>query len=316
MNFKNLIKAGLIVCCLGFMVSCSEDKDDTGSENQDAYKTDVYLTDAPIDDANVDAAFITVANVMVNGKAVEGFQKTTINVSSLQNGSTELLGDLNLKSGTTSSITLVLDNETDASGNAPGNYVLTTDGEKKALTSGSGEIVLSDGAEIMASDDNQLILDFDLRKAIVSEAQGEYSFVNDAKLAGSVRAVNKANAGTITGTVDNMDSSSADAMVVFAYKKGTYSEAETQADGGARFAGAVTSSAVNKSSGDFALHFLEEGEYELHFASYDDTDEDAQLEFQGEVEATSATDLDLMGINVTAESETNVEVNISGILGL
>ncbi|MFD1096218.1 DUF4382 domain-containing protein [Salegentibacter chungangensis] len=317
MNKKDVFKTGLMLLFMSFMVSCSEDNDDMGSENPEAYNTEVYLTDAPIDDANVQAAFVTVTNVMVNGKAIEGFEKTTVEISSLTNGETLHLGDLQLKNGATSSITLMLDSETDAAGEAPGNYILTADGEKKALATSANEIVISDDAEIKASDENQLILDFDLRKSIVSNAEGEYSFVSNSELAGNVRAVNTLNAGRINGTVDNMENSDAETMLVFAYKKGEYSESEKEADAsGARFSNAVNSSVVSESNGNFSLHFLEEGEYELHFASYSDNDSDAALEFEGMAEASSKSELDLLGLNVTAQSQTTVEVSLSGLLGL
>ncbi len=312
MNRKNLFRTGLILFFVSVMVSCSKDDENNETQTQTGNKTEVYLTDAPIDNANVQGAFVTVANVMVNGKAIEGFEKTTIELSSLNNGNTEFLGDLNLESGTTSSISLVLDNETDASGESPANYVLTSGGEKVALTSSANEIVLNDNAEIQESDNNKLILDFDLRKAIVSQTEGEYSFVSNAELSNSVRAVNSLNAGTIDGTVSNMNNDASETMVVYAYKKGSYSEGETGSD----FSSAVTSSVVNSSSGDFSLNFLKEGEYELHFASYSDANGGAGLDFQGMVDATAASDLNLMGLSVAAESTTTVEINVDGLLGL
>lgn len=313
MNKMNLFKASFLLLFMSVFVSCSEDEDDMNSGNPDeGYTTGVYLTDAPIDEADVQAAFVTVANVKVNGQAVEGFEKTTIELSSLQNGETTFLGDVELESGTTSSITLVLDNETDASGAAPGSYVLTTGGEKKALATASNEINISDEAEILASEENQLILDFDLRKAIVSNTEGEYSFVGDASLSNSIRAVNSFNAGTINGNVE--DNGSSDEMLVFAYQSGTYSESETEANAdGTRFANAVTSAKVG-GDGEFSLHFLEEGDYELHFASYSQSE--AGLTFEGMLEASAISEIDLSAISVNAETETTVEVSIDGILGL
>ena len=319
MNLKYLFKTGILMLSMGLLVSCSEDEDDLGPGEPDAqtYETQVYLTDSPVDNAEVQGVFITVAEVMINGKSIEGFEKTTIEVSSLHSGQTELLGSLDLESGSTSDITLVLDNETDASGEAPGNYVLTTGGEKRALVSGSNELSLNDNVEIHESTDNQVVLDFDLRKAVVTNESGEYSFASDSRLSNSIRAVNSIETGTITGNVSDFGTTSADAVVVYAYEAGTYGESETSTDEeGLRFANAVNSTVVAEGDGDFELHFIEEGDYELHFASYEDSDADGQLEFQGKLEATSATAIDLLGFSVDANTEVDLEVVIIGLLNL
>ncbi|MGY5851665.1 DUF4382 domain-containing protein [Salegentibacter sp. F14] len=321
MNLKYLFKTGILMLSLGLLVSCSDDEDDLGPGEPDAqtYETQVYLTDSPVDNPEVQGVFVTVASVMINGQAVEGFEKTTIEVSSLHSGQTELLGSLDLESGTTSDITLVLDNETDASGEAPGNYVLTAEGEKKALASGSNELSLNDNVEIHESNDNEVVLDFDLRKAVVANESGEYSFASDSRLSNSIRAVNSIETGAITGNVSDFGSASADAIVVYAYETGTYGESETSADEeGLRFSNAVNSSVVAESSGDFELHFIEEGDYELHFVSYEDSDADGQLEFQGELEAAMANDVDtdLLNLSVDANTEVNLDVVIIGLLSL
>ena len=321
MNLKYLFKTGILMLSMGLLVSCSDDEDDLGPGDPDAqtYETQVYLTDSPVDNAEVQGVFVTVSSVMINGQAVEGFEKTTIELSSLHSGQTELLGSLNLESGTTSDIALVLDNDTDASGEAPGNYVLTTSGEKKALVSGSNELNLSDNVEIHESNDNQVVLDFDLRKAVVTDESGEYSFASNSRLSNSIRAVNSIETGTITGNVSDFGTTDADAVLVYAYEAGTYSESETSADAeGLRFANAVNSTVVAETNGDFELHFIEEGDYELHFASYEDTDADGRLEFEGELEAVTAADVEsnLLDLSVDANTELNLEVVIIGLLNL
>lgn len=316
MKFKNFFNAGLVVVCLSLVYSCSEDDQGT-PENPEGYNTKVSITDAPIDNANVQAAFITIAEVNVNGKSIEGFQKTTVNISSLQNGNSELLGSLDLESGTTSEITLVLDNETDASGEAPGNYILTAEGEKKALVATSGIIEITDNLDIQAVENNEIILDFDLRKTIVeNESTGDYEFVSETELGNSIRAVNSLETGVISGTVSNMNSSDAETMVAFVYKKGTYSESEAGSENNVGFSNAVSSSSVNKADGDFELHFIEEGDYELHFASFSDTNSNGSLEFEGMLDVSSATAIDLQEFSVEANAEITVEVVLAGLLGL
>lgn len=319
MILNKIFRSTLLTLFLGAMVSCSSDNDsETENPQSEGYKTQVYLTDAPIDNAEVDAVFITIADVKVNGKSLEGFQKTTVEISSLTNGETDLLGNVNLEEGTTSSISLVLDNDADESGTAPGNYVLLSGGEKKALTSTSNEISVTDNAEILATDSNELVLDFDLRKAIVADnTDGAYSFAGNSGLSNSVRAVNTLNAGTITGNVSNIEDFDAETMLVFAYESGSYNESEMEQSGdGVRFSNAVTSSVVNETNGEFSVHFVEEGNYELHFVSFSDKDDDNELEMQGEVEMTTSAEVDLFDVVVTADSTTSIEVLLTGLLGL
>ncbi len=317
MNVKNLFKTGFLILSMGLAVSCSEDDMETGEPDSQTYRTEVYLTDAPIDNAEVEAAFITVTGVKVNGKSIEGFEKTTVNVSSLQNGDTFLLGDLQLESGTTSQISLTLDNETDASGETPGNYILTSSGEKKALVSAAGEIAVNDDVEIMENNGNQIILDFDLRIIIGSTGDGEYHFVSDTQFSNSIRAVNSLDAGSITGTISDFGTTQSESMLVFAYKKGTYTEAEAQANSeGVLFANAESSAKIQDSNGDFELHFIEEGDYELHFISYADSNNNGQLELQGEIEATSVTAIDLSDLSVEAGENVELEIILIGLLGL
>lgn len=83
---------------------------------------------------NVQSVFVTVVAVKVDGKTIDNFSgKTTFDLAAYQKGTTKTLGNTQLSSGTYSNVTLVLDNTTDQNGNAPGSYVLTKSGEKKAL---------------------------------------------------------------------------------------------------------------------------------------------------------------------------------------
>ena len=317
MNFKKFFKPTLVLLLLTVMMSCSKDENDAGEPDANSFKTQVFLTDAPVDNAGTEAVFVTVADVKVNGKSLDGFQKTTVELSSLNSGSTELLGNVNLEAGTTSSIVLVMDGTTDASGESPGNYVLTSEGEKKAIATASNEINISDNAEIMASNDNELILDFDLRKSLMMSSDGEFSFVGNSQLSNSIRAVNEANTGSITGTFSNIEDAQADAVVVFAYEAGAYSEAEMDENpGGVAFSNAVTSNLVSESNGDFSLHFLEAGDYELHFISFSDSDNDGQLEIKGEMEVSTASEIELSSVSVDANSTTSLELSLVGLLNL
>jgi hypothetical protein len=311
MKLKNLFKTGLVVLSLGAVVSCTKDDETSPSENG-KYNTEVAMTDAPIDDANVKAAFITVADVKVDGQSLEGFQKTTIEISSLTNGETQTLGNIDLASGAKSDIVLVLASDTDASGNAPANYIVTANDETKALVTVANEISINDSFNVEEANDNKMVLDFDLRKAIVAEGSTGYKFVSNSELSNSVRVVNEINAGTISGSVTG-DSSAK--TVVYAYKKGAFSASESQSNGsGVKFENAVSSTVVSGS--DFGLHFMEAGDYELHFASYSDSDSDGKLEFNGLLNATTASDLNVLNLAVGANAEVNLNIIISGFLDI
>jgi len=311
MKLKNLFKTSLVVLSLGVIVSCTKDDETVPPENG-KYRTEVAMTDAPIDDANVKAAFITVADVKVDGQSLQGFQKTTIEISSLTNGKTQTLGNIDLASGAKSNIVLVLATDTDASGNTPANYIVTAGNETKALVTAAGEIKINDSFNVEEANDNRMVLDFDLRKAIVADGSAGYKFVSNSELSNSVRVVNAINAGTISGTVTG-DSSAK--TVVYAYEKGTFTASESNSNGsGVQFANAVSSTVVSGSN--FGLHFMEAGNYELHFASYSDSDNDGKLEFEGLLNATTVSELNVMNITVAANAEVNLNIVITGFLNI
>ena len=315
MNYRNLFRSALLVFSMLLIVSCSKDGDDNVDPNAQTYNTTVEVTDAPIDNANVKGAFVTITNVKIDGKAIEGFQTTTVDLLALQNGKTEALGNLMLESGTTSSIVVEVDNEFDDNGNKPGNYILTATGEKKALVAESAEIALTNAkTQIEESNDNTVVLDFDLRKMIVTDSQtGDFKFVSSSQMQSSIRAVSKNNTGKIEGSVqDTYDA--AGTILVYAYKKGTYSADETNENtNGVRFAGAVNSSVASETTGAYSLHFLEEGEYELHYASYQE-EANGEMSFKGMLTVDSVTDLDLSLLNISANGNITVNVLVTGMV--
>lgn len=314
MLIKNLTKLSLILGLVLF-ASCSEDDTlDNGGNGEEMNSTAVYITDSPVDDADVEAVFITVSEVKVNGKALEGFSKSTIEISSLTKGNTELLGNAKLESGNTSNISLVLA-DTDENGTAPGNYVVLNGGTKEELAS-TTEINLIDQVEIADAASNEIVLDFDLRKSVKQEGEN-YSFVSKTQLEKSVRAVNTLKTGIVTGNVDNTSEANADLVVAYAYKEGSFSSSESTANAeGVAFANATSSALVSNSNGEFEIHFLNEGDYELHFASYKDNDQDGKLEFTGMVEANAVSNIDLNAFKVNANSEVNLQISFVGLLGL
>ncbi len=294
--------------------SCS---DDSGNDNveKESYNTTFEITDAPVDNAEIESVFVTVSDVKVNGTSLEGFNKTTFNLAALVNGQTKTLGNLQLEAGTYSDLELVLDYETDMDGNSPGCYVEMADGSKDKITSSAGNIDIMDTFEVFASNTNEVVIDFDLRKTI-KEDQGtletDFNFVTMSELSAGIRAVNKETTGEIEGTVNDAENTS-DKIVVYAYEKGSYdAEVETQGQGesNVRFANAVTSAEAGGLNNSFSLNFLSAGEYELIFVSY--TQDGNQFHFNSTLEVESTTGLDLSAIQITSALQLSANVTVIG----
>lgn len=313
---KNYLKG--TTCLFAVLVlnlSCSKDDNDSGGMDSETYNASFKITDAPIDNANVEAVFVTISDVKVNGTSLEGFTKSTINLSALANGSTESLGNLELETGSYSDLVLELDYSTDADGNSPGCYVEMANGTKDQLEASAGSISVKDAFEIFATSTNEIVIDFDLRKTI-KEEQGalssNFEFVSMAELSAALRTVNEEFTGTISGTVNDSQDTS-DKIVVYAYEKGSFNaETETQGSGQSNvtFANAVTSASVDGISNSYSLNFLEEGEYELVFASYNKDGD--QFYFNALLEAESTTGLNLGSLSVTSALQLSANVTITG----
>lgn len=310
MNYRKLFNSGALFLFMMMTVSCSKSEDEA-APTAEGYETTFEVTDAPIDNANVKGAFVTITNVKVNGEVMPNFQPTKVDLLALQGGATEAIGTMNLESGMTSSIVLELSTE------AMANYILLEGDEKKELVAESGEIVLTESAEVLASDDNVIVLDFDLRKMIVADAaSNDFDFVSNTELQSSIRAVNEANSGRIEGQVSDAGDA-AGKIVVYAYEEGTYTESEatTSSEGKVRFSNAVTSSVVSEVDSSYSLNFLKEGEYELHFASYKENAEgEAVFEGMLEVQAAAGLGLDIFGFTLDANSETQIDVAVVGLV--
>ncbi len=313
----------LIVSLLFVFVSCSNDDDDPADPTLKG-TAKFEITDAPIDDTNVEAALVTVTDIKVDGESISGFSgKQTIDLMAYQNGQVKSLGQAELEAGTYTDIELVLDYDTDASGNSPGCYVRTTDGTKHDLKAEANNTITIQAAsfEVEEGSSVNVLLDFDLRKTIREEdtpqPDDQYDFVTTAEMNTSIRLVNKGATGRIEGKVENTFTTS-DRIVVYAYKKGTYTknnEISGQGASNIEFKNAVTS-ATAESDGSYTLHFLESGAYEVHFIAYEDQDNDGSLELKGELELSLVGNLgiDLNNITVDANTATSVDVSVIGII--
>ncbi|MBL7810405.1 MAG: DUF4382 domain-containing protein [Saprospiraceae bacterium] len=299
----------LLVLMLAFgLTSCK--KDDDSSPNTSQLQVDI--TDGPCDDPNVKAVFVTIAEVKVDGQTFSGFSgKKTINLLAYQKGEVAALGLGNLDAGAYQEITLVLDAQTDANGNAPGCYVETIDNVKHAL-SGAVTVTVSTikNLTLSAGATTQVVLDFDLRKAVQYSGGGsadKYEFVTSASLQTALRAVVKTQSGNLQGSCQNAIVNT-DKIVAYAYKKGTFNRnVELSSENGIAFKNAVASAGV-ESDGSFKIAFLESGDYELHFAAYKDLNSDDKLDFQGTLILNSLIDLSDLEIGANANIQLNVSV--------
>lgn len=314
MRIEKLSLFALLILFIGF-TACNDDDVDNDPLSGTA---SIEITDAPIDDASVEGAFVTVSEVEVDGQRIEGFNKTTVDLMALQNGNTELLGMKELQTRSYNSVTLILDYTADENGTSPGCYILDDSGEKHMLQSTSNEIVLNSNFEVMQDQQTDLLVDFDLRKTIARGDSAEgYKLVSAAELQSGLRLVLKDSTGIIQGACDDNVSQS-DKIVVYAYHKGEFNrdtELQGQGENNVRFKNAVTSALVDN-SGNYQLHFLEKGEYELQFASYRDQNNDGKFELQGTLGLNVIGSINLSSVNVDATATTTVDVMVTGLLPL
>ncbi len=319
MKRKSFFIAVITLVSAVLFVQCTKD-DDTDSAEKGTLT--VKITDAPSDDLNIQGTFITVTDVKIDGQSVEGFNKQTIEISAYRNGNAKLLVSEEVAAKSYSQITLVLDQETDASGNAPGCYVLTEDNTKHNLfaeANTSGEVAVSKAFEVTQNAETSVVIDFDLRKAVVrnqeSSGNNQYRFVTSAELKNAVRVVNEDECGEVTGDVSNFTAANAQAYV-FIYRKGDFNATAESAGSGSsnvKFSKAVTSAKV-EADGSYKLSFLEEGDYEVHLASYSKTG-DNQFTFNGLLNANSTiSGLLLNNISVSAQSSVDLDIEILSLL--
>jgi hypothetical protein len=278
------------------------------------------ITDAPIDDANVEGVFVTVTDVKVNGNSIAGFTgKQTINLKAYQEGTTRLLGNAELNAKTYNSITLVLDLDTDASGNAPGCYVQTADNVKhKLATTATGQldIAVNKAWAVRQNAKTRIVMDFDLRKSVryTGEETVKYSFVSASELNAAVRVVDRSKSATIQGTFNGDFDSGTERVAVYAYKKGTYNAAtETQADdGGVMFKNAVSSTMVKTEvlANSYTLAFMEAGEYNLVFVQFTKDNASGRFMFNSVLNTQTSVDGTISNI-ITVKAGINVTATVS-----
>ena len=301
-----------ILCALCIWFTACDD----ASDSQESYKMKMEATDAPIDNAEVSGTFVTISEIKVDGQKVEGFNKTTLEVSALTNGKTETLKEIELENQSFSQVTLVLDFETDANGDAPGCYIKKSDGLKDKITSTTNEINIEKQVDLVAGATTSLVLDFDLRK-FVTESSGDYELVSSSEIDASVRATVRAQTGRVKGKLSDT-TSGGHKTIAYLYKKGEYNvltETKGSGESNIEFANAVSSVTID-GSGQFQFSFVEEGKYELHVFEFRDEDKDGKFELYGKVQLGLTGGIAFDGFDVNANADMNLDASVTGVLKL
>lgn len=322
MSYQSLIRTNPLLLLMAIAVaftSCLKEPDfNNNPPDTDMGRAKIEITDGPIDNPNVSGVYVTVADIKINGESWAGFKgKATFDLMALQHGETKLLGDGQLEVGTYDNIELVLHTDTDADGDSPGCYIKDAQGVKHALAGANEMTIKVKGVMATATGQTtESVIDFDLRRAIVFESGSttDFEFVTETELENAVRLVEKNTTGNITGNITDGVSGS-DKIIVYAYDKGDFGIDEKFPQGPSQimFKNAVTSAVVN-ADGDFNLAFLESGNYELHFISYQENDEE-QLMAHGELQLNilGSVTIDLLGIKVDASDTVDVDLKVTGL---
>ena len=272
-----MVKTLALGCAVTLFIACQDNNEPVGKGN-----VQFEITDGPTDDANVRNVFVTVTDIKVDGKSIGGVVKTTLDLKAYTEGNTKVLAMVNqFDAKTYNNVSLVLDLNTDANGASPGCYVQTVDGGRYQLKNtpdGTTEVFVFKDYEVMTNATTKVILDFDLRKSIIYDMNDEvrYKFVSDKDLSDAIHLGVKEKSGNIRGTYNQSLAMDIERVIVYAYKKGTFSAStETQPQGTNQmyFMNASGSAEVKPglSGRGFTIAFLDEGDYELYFVSFEQT---------------------------------------------
>lgn len=302
-NLKTLIAA--LVVTTGFIFSSCDDND--SDEMNGTGSVRVEATDAAVDAENISGVYLSVEEVQIiaNGTVKNSItfeEPETFDLMAYQNGETKLLGEADVDAGSYDEVRLILSSTTQA-------WVEFTDNTTQEIEvpsgSTSGYKIMGD-FEVLANGVSEVVLDVDLRKALVKRGNGEFNLRPTARL------ISKAEAGSIQGNVDMSDYADADKVVVYAYVQGTYNESETSepAEGSSRFEGSINS-AVASTTGNFTLAFMPEGEYELIIAEYKEETLSDEVSFEAAAKVEVEISGEVMSIfSVQARSVTNLLIDI------
>lgn len=311
---------GLIVLMASAFVACKDDDTEPlPQDNQNnANKVAFEATDAPLDNVEVYGAFVTVSEIWVDGNRVEGYNKTTFELSALTNGKTEMMKEFDLDASSMNEVIFKLDYDKDAKGNTPGTYILKADGSKDMMKSTTNEIKINKNFDLNSSGTNTIVFDFDLRKMVREESNGDYELVSTADLNASIRAVLKTKSGNVMGEVDDKNNNLEDKTIIYLYKTGDYDAEEMNGNGRTTIAFQnAKNSVVVDAQGNFQLSYIsDEGEYELYIFTYDDDDNNGTFEISGMAQLLIDGNTSFNGSELSGGVDLELKLSLETILPL
>ncbi len=220
----------LLLLTIGFS-ACSSDDDPATPPTKATLS--VSLTDAP---ANYDAVNITFSEIAVSmngGWVVLSGDPMTVNLLEWNNGKSIELGRQDVDPGKITQIRLMVTKSE-----------VVVDGVTHDVTIPSAEqtgLKIVTNFDLVAGSTYEIVLDFDANQSIVTT--GNPSNPNGYKLKPTIRAVEKAVTGSISGTVTNFD----DAPLAILLQGGVE----------------ITSTPVDKTDGSFRLAYIVPGVYDV-----------------------------------------------------
>lgn len=253
-----------------------------GSSSSNTGTLSLSLADAPlVDEENVTGVYITISAIEYHTEergweTLDEFNTSVnpINLLEWQGGKSIWLGDFQLPAGKYTQMRFLLDaaEEKERPKSNTGCFIEIDDvNHTLYVPSGSETGFKAVGNYVVpVNGDVNITADFNVRKSIVKSGNGSYY-----KLKPTIKLVANNEAGTIRGTLGNLDSNSTYVVYAYEYINGssTWDSNETNdpdpSDGvDERFGNAVTSSPVGE-YGAYTLAYLAAGTYDLIVAKYD-----------------------------------------------
>ena len=277
-------------------------------------KVSFMITDAPVDNAEVKSVFLTIREILLDGESIEAFSPTTVDLLAYQNGDALDMGSYTIDANNYTQVELVLDFEANATYTGRGAYLETQNGQVHPLTLSSSKLTFSHKIEVSSHTTSSIIFDVDLRKSITSEtnSNGEvtYGLVSEEEMKSAIRILDPETSsvvkGRYTATYGNDDM-----IVAYIYRSGQFDpsvELSGQGENQILFSNAVNSTSCYE-DGEFELHFIEKGYYDVYFASYSRSS-DGNVRFEGMYSTGGALNL-LEPVSLTVLSKSIVEVDVT-----
>src|SRR5690554_2151630 len=310
MNLKHASFFTMLIMGL-FLMSCEEDTDLTPDPDEKQGMFELEITDAPVDDPAVKSVFVTISDVQIDDQSLPDFSPVTFDLLTLRNGNTSVLGSDSINVGTYNEIALILDTSD--------CYIEDVDGNRHQLVAEVEKLEVPYEFSVTEDSAVSLVVDFDLRKTIrrdLNDSIDRYEFAPASDLVNGLRIINKDEAGQLMGQITDLTGQS-DMIVAYVYEKGDF-DASTEAEVGEdeiQFSNAVTSTLV-ESDGSYHFAFLEEGEYEMHFASFDEDPVTEEVQLNGVLEVESSVQEEVLNITIEPSSTIEFDLSVTGLLPL